>query len=373
MQGALLGPEFPEEEVRAALDAADLRGDRLDPAPLARAVAERLAKGQVVGLCQGRMEFGPRALGNRTILADARDPGMQRRVNAKVKFREGFRPFAPVVLAEEATSWFELDRPSPYMLLVVPVASSRRTLLSPEDVARTGLDMLQVERSGIPAVTHVDLSARVQTASPENAAGMRLFLEAFAELTGCPVLLNTSFNLRGEPIVCSPDDAVRSFLASGLDVLVLGSFLVDRPPDRPPTGVAPPPPPEIRHLADSALRRFGFVQAATLLVLSVGALALGGRVLPALLVSLSLALAILAVVAPRALSLPEAATWRTGRILGRILAGASLWAVFALVLTPLGLVRRFLADPLSRRPDGRTSFWEEVAADDSPASYERMY
>jgi carbamoyltransferase len=226
MRGALLGPAFGDDEVEAVLREAGAAYERVDAWALPARVAELLAAGRVVGWFQGRMEFGPRALGARSILGDPRDPTMQRRMNVAIKFREGFRPFAPSVLAERAADWFELDAESPYMLLTAPVRAARR--LPDDGVERRGLDRLGAPRSEIPAVTHVDHSARVQTVGDEAEPLFRALLEAFAARTGCPVLVNTSFNVRGEPVVCTPADAYRCFMRTGLDHLVLGPFLLDK-------------------------------------------------------------------------------------------------------------------------------------------------
>ena len=184
--------------------------------------------GRVVGWFQGRMEFGPRALGNRSILGDARSPAMQRLINLKVKYRESFRPFAPVVLREDAAEWFDLDDESPYMLLVAPVKEERRRMLSNEEAARQGLAKLGVPRSEIPAVTHVDGSARIQTLTADSNPRLHGLITAFKARTGCGVLVNTSFNVRDEPIVCSPDDAWRCFMGTEIDMLVAGPFLVEK-------------------------------------------------------------------------------------------------------------------------------------------------
>jgi carbamoyltransferase len=174
------------------------------------------------------MEFGPRALGSRSILGDARDPDMQSRMNRKIKYREGFRPFAPAVLEERCEEWFTHDRPSPYMTFVVPVRDTQLRPLSAEHQHVAGLDRLKLPRSSIPAVTHVDGSARIQTVGQNAPARFRELLRAFERLTGCPVLVNTSFNVRGEPIVCSPQDAYACFLRTEMDRLVMGTFLLDQ-------------------------------------------------------------------------------------------------------------------------------------------------
>ena len=223
MRGALLGPSFRLDEIRAALDASGARYETLSDEALIDAAAEALAAGQAVGWFQGRMEFGPRALGNRSILGDARSPTMQRTLNLKVKRRESFRPFAPSVLRSDAADWFDLDRGSPYMLLVADVKPERRRPADGAQEARSGLDRLNVPRSDVPAVTHVDYSARVQTVDRETNPRYHALLEAFKARTGCPVLVNTSFNVRGEPIVCTPADAFRCFMGTDLDCLAVGN------------------------------------------------------------------------------------------------------------------------------------------------------
>jgi len=223
-RGSLLGPAHADESIAAFLASRALPHRRLDDEPLLDAVAALLAGGQVVGWFQGRMEFGPRALGNRSILADPRDAGMQRRLNLAIKFREGFRPFAPSVPVARAAEWFDLDGESPYMLLVAGVKRLRP--LTGEESGRRGLAARDVVRSPIPAVTHVDGSARVQTVHPDDNPRYHALLERFGRLTGCPVLVNTSFNVRGEPIVESPRDAWRCFMQTGMDALVLGNHLL---------------------------------------------------------------------------------------------------------------------------------------------------
>ena len=223
MRGALLGPAFGSDEIRAALDAAGARYETLADDALIEAAVEALAAGEAVGWFQGRMEFGPRALGNRSILGDARSPTMQKTLNLKVKHRESFRPFAPSVLLEDVADWFELDRDSPYMLLVAEVSTERRKPAAESQDALFGIDRLRLPRSDIPAVTHVDFSARVQTVDRETNPRYHALLEAFKAETGCPVLVNTSFNVRGEPIVCSPADAFRCFMGTDLDCLAIGN------------------------------------------------------------------------------------------------------------------------------------------------------
>ncbi len=225
MQGSLLGPEFSDTEIEATLKSHSAVYQRLDDETLLQRTVDLLQQEKVVGWVQGRMEFGPRALGNRSILGDPRSAKMQSVMNLKVKFRESFRPFAPIVLAERAADYFELNGDSPYLLLVAPVRESLRTKTSG---AAGGLDRLKQIRSTIPAVTHVDYSARIQTVTREHNARLYQLLELWEKATHCAVLVNTSFNVRGEPIVCTPDDAYRCFVNTEMDYLVIGNFLLER-------------------------------------------------------------------------------------------------------------------------------------------------
>jgi carbamoyltransferase len=223
MRGAYLGPAFSQAEIETRLNNCGAKFDLLDDAALIDNSAEDLARGKAFGWFQGRMEFGPRALGNRSILGDPRSPSMQKTLNLKVKYRESFRPFAPSILRERVNEWFELDGDSPYMLLVADVVKSRRREMTAEENKLFGIDKLNVPRSDIPAVTHVDYSARIQTVHRDTNTRYHALLSAFERKTGCPVLVNTSFNVRGEPIVGSPEDAFRCFMGTELDVLVVGN------------------------------------------------------------------------------------------------------------------------------------------------------
>jgi carbamoyltransferase len=225
MKGALLGPGYADEEIEATLRAHGAVYQKLQPAALLDFTVNLLKTEKVVGWFQGRMEFGPRALGNRSILGDARSPRMQSVMNLKVKFRESFRPFAPMVRRERAADYFELDAESPYMLLVAPVKAALRLPLPP---GVKGLDLLKETRSTLPAVTHVDYSSRIQTVGSEHNPLLYDLLLRFEQATGSAVLVNTSFNVRGEPIVCTPDDAYRCFVNTEMDYLVIGSFVLDR-------------------------------------------------------------------------------------------------------------------------------------------------
>jgi carbamoyltransferase len=224
MSGAYLGPAFSDDDAAARLRVAGARFVRLDDRTLIDRAAADLSAELALGWFQGRMEFGPRALGNRSILADPRSPKTQSTLNLKVKYRESFRPFAPSVLRERAADWFALEVDSPYMLLVADVVSKRRVPMTPEQQALFGLDKLHVPRSDIPAVTHVDYSARVQTVHDDTNPRFAALLRAFEARTGCPVLVNTSFNVRGEPIVCTPEDAFRCFMGCELDALAVGNL-----------------------------------------------------------------------------------------------------------------------------------------------------
>lgn len=223
MHGSYLGPSYSHSDVERRLKSAGAVFEVLAESELLEKTAEALERGKAVGWFQGRMEFGPRALGSRSILGDPRNPAMQKQLNLKIKYRESFRPFAPAVLAEYAQDYFDLDCDSPYMLLVADVKPERRRQMSPEEMSLFGIEKLNVPRSDIPAVTHVDYSARVQTVHKETNPRFYELLEAFRRRTGCAVLLNTSFNIRGEPIVCTPDDAFRCFMGCELDVLVAGN------------------------------------------------------------------------------------------------------------------------------------------------------
>jgi len=234
--GTLLGPSFSDDAIGAFIAERGIKARKFDDVEsLTTRIVDVLQRDAVVGWFQGRMEFGPRALGARSIIGDARSSAMQTTMNVKIKFRESFRPFAPSVLKERVAEWFEMDAESPYMLLVAQVSPSRRTPVPPDGV--TGLDKLKQLRSTVPAITHVDGSARVQTVNREDHPVYHRLIEKFFDATGCPVIVNTSFNVRGEPIVCTPDDAYRCFCRTNMDVLVLGPYVIDKqdqdlpPPD----------------------------------------------------------------------------------------------------------------------------------------------
>ena len=228
MRGSYLGPAFEQADIEARLTAAGAEFRVLDDDAVLDATAEALADGKAVGWFQGRMEFGPRALGARSILGDPRSASMQKTLNLRVKYRESFRPFAPSVLREDVAEWFEIDADSPYMLMVADVVANRRRTMTADEDALFGIDKLNVPRSDIPAVTHVDYSARVQTVHADTNPRYHALISRFKERTGCPVLVNTSFNVRGEPIVCTPEDAFRCFMGTDIEVLVCGNCFLEK-------------------------------------------------------------------------------------------------------------------------------------------------
>ncbi len=226
MSGSYLGPAYTQDEIEKRLGLLGAKFEVLDDQELIDFSAKALANGKVIGWHQGRMEFGPRALGGRSILADPRSPTIQKQLNLKVKYRESFRPFAPSVLRSDVSEWFELDTDSPYMLLVANVAAQKQVAMTESEKSLFGIDKLNVPRSEIPAVTHVDYSARVQTVYKETNPKYFALITRFKELTGCPVLVNTSFNVRGEPIVESPEDAFKCFMKTQIETLVIGNAVL---------------------------------------------------------------------------------------------------------------------------------------------------
>jgi carbamoyltransferase len=228
MKGSYLGPEFSQEQIEQELAECGAIYTTFSPGEVIAKTAQALADGKAIGWMNGRMEFGPRSLGGRSILADPRSSTMQKLLNLKVKYRESFRPFAPSVLREDVSEWFDLNSDSPYMLIVADVAKSKQRKMTPEEESLFGIEKLNILRSSIPSVTHVDYSARVQTVHEETNPRYHQLIRRFKELTGCSVLVNTSFNVRGEPIVCSPTDAFRCFMGTELDVLVVGNAYIEK-------------------------------------------------------------------------------------------------------------------------------------------------
>jgi len=228
MKGSFLGPRNTVDEIESFLKSRNLAYRKYSREELPELVAQLLAKENIIGLHQGRMEFGPRALGGRSIIGDPRSPSMQSVMNLKIKYRESFRPFAPSVLREYVAEWFDLDTDSPYMLLVADVRERHRRKMSADEERLWGIEKLNLLRSAIPAVTHVDYSARIQTVRRETNPLYYEIIDAFRRLTGCPLIVNTSFNVRGEPIVCTPEDSYRCFMRTEMDYLVLETCVLDK-------------------------------------------------------------------------------------------------------------------------------------------------
>jgi len=232
-KGSYLGPEFDKNEIHSFIQLHNLTARKYNDDELVINVAELIASEKVIGWFDGKMEFGPRALGSRTIIGDARSPKMQATMNIKIKFREGFRPFAPSVLYEKVSKFFEIEKESPYMLLVADVKKERRIPMTDEEDKKWGIDKLNVVRSDIPAITHVDYSARLQTVHKETNPRYHKLISKFEEKTGCAVIINTSFNVRGEPIVCTPADAYKCFMRTDMDYLVLGNYILSKEDQKP--------------------------------------------------------------------------------------------------------------------------------------------
>ncbi|HOJ06710.1 MAG: carbamoyltransferase [Ignavibacteriota bacterium] len=232
-KGSYLGPQFTDEEIKSFVQSLNLSAKKYDEDELIETTANLINSDKVIGWFDGKMEFGPCALGSRTIIGDARSPKMQATMNIKIKFREGFRPFAPSVLFEKVSEYFEIEKESPYMLLTADVKKERRIPMTDEEQKKWGIDKLNVIRSDIPAVTHVDYSARLQTVHKETNPRYHKLISKFEEKTGCAVIINTSFNVRGEPIVCTPEDAYRCFMRTNMDYLVLGSYILNKEDQKP--------------------------------------------------------------------------------------------------------------------------------------------
>jgi carbamoyltransferase len=233
MQGSYLGPAFEQTECEKRLQKLGAKFEILPENQLIQVTAQAIAQGKAVGWFSGRMEFGPRALGARSILGDARSPSMQKTLNLRIKYRESFRPFAPSVLRENVSEWFELNEDSPYMLLVADVVKKRQHAMSEADKTLFGIDKLNISRSEIPAVTHIDYSARIQTVHKETNPRYHALLKEFQKQTDCPVIVNTSFNVRGEPIICTPEDAFRCFMGTDIEVLVVENCFLKKEDQNP--------------------------------------------------------------------------------------------------------------------------------------------
>ncbi len=380
-RGSFLGPAY---DAGAFLEREAVPHTTLSADDLAPRVAELLEQGKVLGWFQGRMEFGPRALGNRSILGDPRRSDMQETLNLKIKFREGFRPFAPAVLEERVADCFELTEPSPYMLLIAPVRSALHS--GSEGERPPGImARLKQRRSTLPAVTHVDYSARIQTVSPETNPEFHRLLSAFEQRTGCPVLVNTSFNVRGEPPVCTPEEAFRCFMNTGMDYLVLGNFLIDKAAisrEAPRNGalqtadsaaaVCKPPPlePESR----STLRRFGLTIGIAFFLLGT-LLDFRHRAAGRPFQSLGTLLLLFAGFAPNLLRFAYRPWMKLAHFLGAISSAIILTLLFFLVVTPIGWLQRLFGKrPLDLRFKGaETTYWQPRTNAPGRGDYEKQF
>ena len=228
MQGSFLGPSFNHNESKQRLSKIGAKFKEYDDYQIIKITAQSLAEGKTIGWMDGRMEFGPRALGARSIIADPRSPNMQKQLNLKIKYRESFRPFAPSILREDLTDWFEINIDSPYMLFVADIIKEKQHHLTQQEKQLFGIEKLNIKRSDIPAVTHIDYSARIQTVHKETNSRYHELISQFKKLTGCPIIINTSFNVRGEPIVCTPEDAFRCFMGTELDMFVINNLILKK-------------------------------------------------------------------------------------------------------------------------------------------------
>lgn len=378
-QGSYLGPAYDADAIGEWLRREKLPHRRMPRDELSGEVASRLADRAVVGWFSGRAEFGPRALGARSILADARSAGAQRTLNQKIKFRESFRPFAPACLEERASEHFELEEVSPYMLIVAPVREECR-LPVPPDV--TGLDRLRVPLSDIPAVTHVDYSARVQTVGPRYHPEFRRLLEAFESRTGCPVLVNTSFNRRGEPIVGTPADAYVCFMNTEMDVLVLEDCVLLKSEQPNPRGTdyghlrehwSAPAPEEDSAGVRRELRQFGLVMTTGLGILG-GLLLWRGSPASHYLLALSATFLLLGMLLPAALKWPRRAWLALGGRLAGVTNALLLAVVYVLAITPTALLMRVGGrDRLGLRSPPRESYWVSARKEGAADRYDRPY
>jgi carbamoyltransferase len=374
-RGSYLGPEFDDDAILEFLRSHDIPYTRFGDEQLCDKVAELLTQENVVGWFRGPMEFGPRALGARSILGDARSPKMQQEINLKIKYRESFRPFAPSVLEQSVSEYFEIDRPSPYMLLVAPVRKKIRRQLSDEEQSLSGFDKLNVVRSDVPAVTHVDFSARIQTVSPMTNPVYYRIIHKFKEKTGCSVVINTSFNVRGEPIVCTPKDAWFCFMRTNMDYLVLGNFLLDKKQQkqldsdtdsqeqfqlyRESTSLAGTYDNKASNTGE--LRRYGIVMAAALA--AIGSLLLWkGRDYYFLFFAVMASFLVIALAAPIALR-PVYKVWMTlAHAMGWVMTRVILFIAFVVLVTPLGLLLRLCGKDLLDIKFDRSqsdSYWRE--------------
>ena len=369
-RGSFLGPAY---DAAGFVRRANIRASELSGEALPARVASLLEEGRVVGWFQGRMEFGPRALGNRSILGDPRRSDMQEKLNLKIKFRESFRPFAPAIMEERTSDCFQLTGSSPYMLLVAPVQEALRVNGDAEQPA-TMMAWLKQRRSTLPAITHVDYSARVQTVSASDNPDFYNLISAFERRTGCPVLVNTSFNVRGEPPVCTPEDAWRCFLKTEMDYLVLGNFLIDKAEVDAQSSALFAAPSPAASLSRAKLRRFGLTIGLGFLVLGA-ILQFRHRAAGRPFTSLATLLLFFSAIAPGLLRFIYRPWMRVADFLGAISSRVLLSLVFFVVVTPIGLVQRLLGKrPVDLRfRTGDATYWQQRAVRSTPSDYEKQF
>ncbi len=358
-----LGPNFTNDEITSFLDSVGAKYQKLPRTELNETVAEYLADEKVVGWFQGRMEFGPRALGGRSILGDARSPKMQTQMNLKIKFRESFRPFAPSVLREKVSDYFELETDSPYMLLVAPVRENLRVEMTEEEQKLFGIEKLNLRRSTIPAVTHIDYSARIQTVRAEESPAYHGLISAFDDLTGCPIVVNTSFNVRGEPIVCSPQDAYRCFMKTEMDFLVMEDILLDKRAQNgnlPVESVAEQTPKsvETEQVTNKQARNTALVVATVLFLIASWNFYRSRETIVIIFASLSAIFALTGIFLPKPAKLFHIYWMKLAMFLGHINSIILLTLLFYLMFVPYNLISRIIGrDPLQRRGKKGASNW----------------
>jgi carbamoyltransferase len=376
-----LGPAFSNDEITSFLDSVGAKYQKLPRPKLYETVAEYLADEKVVGWFQGRMEFGPRALGGRSILGDARSPKMQTQMNLKIKFRESFRPFAPSVLREKVSDFFELDADSPYMLLVAPVRENLRVAMTEDEQKLFGIEKLNLRRSTIPAVTHIDYSARIQTVGQEESPAYHGLISAFNDLTGSPILVNTSFNVRGEPIVCTPQDAYRCFMKTEMDFLVMEDIVLDKraqngnlPLD--PAAEQTTKPVETEQVTKKQARNTALIVAAVFFLIAAWNFYRLRETAAIVFASLSAIFALTGIFLPKPAKLFHIYWMKLAMFLGHINSIILLTLLFYLVFVPYNLISRIIGrDPLRRRSGtkGESNWTERETTRQTKERFERLF
>ena len=375
-----LGPAFSNDEVTEFLDAVGANYTKLPREDLYETVAKHLADEKVVGWFQGRMEFGPRALGGRSILGDARSSKMQSQMNLKIKYRESFRPFAPSVLREKAADFFELESDSPYMLLVAPVHEGLRVPMTEDEQKLFGIEKLNLRRSTIPAVTHIDYSARIQTVKADESPAYHGLISAFESLTGCPVVVNTSFNVRGEPIVCSPRDAFRCFMKTEMDFLVMEDVLLDKRAQNGALSLekseaAKPEIAETEKVTNKQARNTALVVAGVFLLIAAWNLYKTRETVGIIFAALSALFVLMGTLVPAAAKLFHVYWMKLAMLLGHVNSIILLTLLFYMLFVPYNLISRIIGrDPLRRRGKNLTGNWtERKTTKQTKEGFERLF